>query len=111
MNSNRVLEKSFFFEARKRVRWAESYIPELEKNPANTEVLSTLSDIFHPIMGLAQFLDMMEIGRIAFHIEKFLKEIKQKNRSLLTHDIAMLKKLFSAFSDSIAIRVNMAVNN
>jgi len=62
----------FISEAREHLSLIESQMLELERNPANTEVLNCVFRTFHTIKGLAGFLEFEMIQAVSHQVETLL---------------------------------------
>lgn len=98
----------FVAESNEHIETAEKALLELEKDPANEEILNQLFRSFHTIKGMAGFLNLNSIQSLAHAAESLLDKAR-KHELILTHvnsdavfeAIDMLKRMFQDLENAI----------
>lgn len=98
----------FITEAGEHIKSAEAGLPELESKPDDKEVINQIFRGFHTIKGLAAFLNLPQIGRLAHSAENLLDLARKdeltlagKNIDIIFESIDMMKKLVADLKKSV----------
>ena len=81
LNTEATLLAEFTGEANEHLENAEVQLLELDADPANQEAINALFRSFHTIKGLAGFMDLDPIQRLAHQTETFLDLCRSRNMS------------------------------
>ena len=98
----------FITEAGEHIESAEAGLLELESKPDDKEVINQIFRGFHTIKGLAAFLNLPQIGRLAHSAENLLDLARKdeltlagENIDIIFESIDMMKKLVADLEESV----------
>jgi two-component system chemotaxis sensor kinase CheA len=87
---DRSLLTDFVNEARDHITGAETLLLELETNPADSERIDAVFRSWHTVKGVAGFLNLKEIQKLAHSMESVMDRVRKGECTLSAHAIDVL---------------------
>jgi len=113
---DRSLVLDFIAEATAHIESAETQLLKLEDEPDNLEIVNGIFRSFHTIKGVAGFLNLAQIGRLAHAAESLLDraregklEIADRALDLVLESVDAMKRLLGMLSEAMKANVAMSV--
>jgi HPt (histidine-containing phosphotransfer) domain-containing protein len=89
-NDDLPIHREFIAESRRHLAIAESKIPALKANPKDAEAIDAIFRCFHTIRGVAGFLNLNQVGKLANTAENLMNSVRKQGVLLAFSDIDLI---------------------